>query len=500
MTSPQTIPASVTNWSVQLMPMIAAVLLSALWRHHAAGDETLGSFALHVAQTGLVSLPFVAAHLSAFRLRPLAALAAWLAGFALYPIAVFWVATRGAFDNLLPDLRECATAAAFSAMALLAGGRSSYRLRAGEIASLLRRLPVTLDGSMIALLMGWALATTSLFASTADAVRNQPFTVWFDPVRLASHPGEALYYLWQFAIVALLLYAFYWGSRYLLIRRALGGHGWTFFALSSLSYWIIATPLMASLVLQLPINLPVWSLLPSEDRQLFDPLNYGFTFVFLAVTMPIVLASERLLAEQRDAAGRHEQVSAELALLQQQINPHFLFNSLNTLYALCLKDRSSAADAVVKLSDLLRYTVYDGQRELVRLDEEIEYLRNYIALQLLRLGDRCVVRCNWSEVSDRLCIPPLLLIMLVENAFKHGIEPTDRASELRIDLSASATHMRFVCENSLDPDTVRSKTLGLGLANLRRRLELIFGDSSGLSSERSGEGWRAVLELELRPC
>lgn len=480
--------------------MIAAVLLSALWRQRATDDATLVGFARQIIQTSAVSLPFLVAHVLAFRLRLTAAVTVWLAGFVLYPIIALRLTAAGILEGTLPDTRDFVIAAAFSAAILVAGSKSGYRLRAGNFASLLRHLPFTLDGSVIALLTGWVLATTSLFASTENAVHNQPLMVWFDPGQIARHPIESIGFLCQFAIVAALLYAFYWGSRYLLVRRALARQGWIFFALASLSYWIVATPLLGSAILHLPINLPDWSILPSENRDVFDPLNYGFTLVVLAVAMPIVLASERLLAEQSDAVGRHEQTRAELALLQQQINPHFLFNSLNTLYALCLKDRPSAAQAVVQLSDLLRYTVYEGQRPWVRLDQEIDYLRNYIALQLLRLGDRCKVRLNFPPDTDQLCIPPLLLIILVENAFKHGIEPSARASELEIDLQIDGERMQFVCRNSRDPGLPASAASGFGLANLNRRLELIYGSDFVLRSEADNQWWRAELELELRQC
>ena len=487
-------------WLVRLLPLVAAILLAALWRQQAAADHTLGAFAWHAAMATIASMPFIAAHVLALAMRPPAALAAWLAGFVIYPVAVHLLVAPDRPGSLLPGMAESAVAALFSAAALLSGAREGYRLRGGDVAALLRRMPVTLDGAVIALLFGWTLATTSLFASTADAVRNQPLSDWFDPARIAAHPGEALGYLWQFVVVAVLLYGLYWGARHLLVRRVLGGHGWIPFALASVSYWVLSTPIIASIVMNLPLNLPDWTILPSENRDPFDPVNFGFTFGILALVLPIVLASERLLAEQRDASGRHALARAELDLLQQQINPHFLFNSLNTIYALCLRDRAASGEAVLKLSDLLRYTVYEGQREWVRLDDEIAYLRNYLDLQMLRLGDRCTVRCDWPGVAQHFCIPPLLLIMLVENAFKHGIEPSDRASRIGITASLDAGRLRFVCENSLDPEVESDGAPGLGLSNLRRRLELMLGEGFSLTSRRAGDRWRAELELELRPC
>lgn len=500
MNTSKVFPAKLQNWLVQLFPLIAAILLAALWRQQGGGGRTLAGFVQHVVMLALVSLPFLMAHLSALRVRLILALPIWLAGFALYPVAIHSLVAPDIYIGSLPTVPESVIAAAFSAAALLTGRRAGYRLRAGGMAALMRRMPVTLDGSVIALLAVWALATTSLFASTADAVHNQPLTVWFDPWRIAAHPGEAAAFLLQFMGVALLLYGLYWGCRYVLVRRVLSRQGWIYFALASLSYWIVATPLMGSLILLLPVNLSDWSILPSENHDPFDPVNYGFTFIVLVIIMPIVLASERLLAEQRDVSGRHARVRTELDLLQQQINPHFLFNSLNAVYALCLQDRAASADAVLKLSELLHYTVYEGRREQVRLDEEVAYLRNYLDLQLLRLGDRCELRCDWPVSTESFTIPPLLLIMLVENAFKHGIEPADGAGRISIEMGLSGSTMCFVCENSLGSGPVGGLDTGFGLDNLRRRLELLYGHGYRLKSGHNGTLWRAELELELGEC
>lgn len=494
------IPAEIRTWSAQAMPIIAAILFSAYLRQQAVNSPTWPSFALDVALVGTASLPFLFVHLIAHHVPPRVALPAWLIGFVLYPLAVVNVPGEGQTGIFTLTLWECGLAAAFSAAALLFGREARGRYDGGNMASILRHLPVTLDGVVIALLAAWTLASTSLFASTPDAVNNQPLGTWLDPSRIAANPGEFLGYLWQFSIVAMLLYGFYWGCRQFLIRRALHRHGWIFFALASLAYWIVIPPLVCSVILLLPVNPPDWSLLPSESHNPFDPANYGFFFVIMAVAIPILLASERLVTEQVAATGRTEQVRAELHALQQQINPHFLFNSLNTIYALCLQNRPDSAVAVVKLSDLLRYVVYDGQKEWVGLDAEIEYLRNYIDLQLLRLGERCRVSCHWPDDAAAFAIPPLLLIMLVENAFKHGVEPSDQPSETTIHLAIEGGRMRFTCVNTLAPVEAKSGVPGMGLGNLQRRLELLFGGEFRLTSTSHEGNWRAELEVDLRPC
>lgn len=468
--------------------MLAALLLAALDQQQTADDAEWGRFLARLASAGAAGLPLLVAHLAAYSLSRFVALVAWLAGFVLYPLTVETLAGEAS----VLATRHWLIAAGFSILALLSG----VALK-GSIVSALRRLPITLDGAVIALITSWTLAATSLFASTPDAVNNQPLRIWLDAARIARHPLEFASYLLQFAVVGSMLFSFYWICRYVLIRRVLRKAGWISFALASLTFWIVFPPLACSLVLLLPINPPDWSLLPSENHNPFDPLNYGFASILWAAITPIVLASERLLAERSDAMGRHEQVRAELHILQQQINPHFLFNSLNTLYALCLQDRAASADAVVKLADLLRYAVYEGQKDWTGLDEEIAYIRDYIDLQMLRFGQRCRISCTWPDNAARYTIPPLLLIMLVENAFKHGVEPSDETSEVLIDLSITKGRMQFTCVNSPVPKQPRAAASGLGLGILRRRLELLFDDRFTLTSIHDGAAWRAELGLGL---
>jgi LytS/YehU family sensor histidine kinase len=287
--------------------------------------------------------------------------------------------------------------------------------------------------------------------------------------------------------------------RYGLVRRILQQQGIVPFAFATMILLAIGAPLTGSAVLLLPINNPEWTLLPSENHNPFDPINYRFMVGFTAVLVPLILVIERLLSEQADAGKRHEHVRAELHQLQQQINPHFLFNTLNTLYSLCLRDRTESAEAVIKLSDLLRYVVYHGQAQRTSLVDEIAYLRNYLDLQMLRYGHRCQLDCVWPDDPVDVALPPLLLIMLVENAFKHGVEPVDRPCHIHIDMTVEGQRLHFECVNAL-PATPVSGPAGLGLANLRRRLALIYGTNFQLDTGPTADGWRSRLALDLEPC
>ncbi|ASJ91963.1 hypothetical protein CBR61_14195 [Porphyrobacter sp. CACIAM 03H1] len=360
-------------------------------------------------------------------------------------------------------------------------------------------MPITLDGTIGILLILWVLICTSLFASTPDAVRNQPLDTWFDGQRILSEPGETLWYMTQLTVMAGVLFGWYWVCRYIMVQRVLRQLGIVPFAFALVGCVVLATPLAATIGIAMPLNIPEWTLTPSESHNPFDPINYRFTIWLTAILIPVLLIVERLQAEQTQASARHETVRAELYLLQQQINPHFLFNTLNTLYALCLRNRTESASAVVKLSDLLRYVVYRGQAKCVGLDEEIAYITNYLDLQQLRFGHRCTLQTSWPLSRDRLGLPPLLLIMLVENAFKHGVEPLDGPCTVQIRAEVRGRTLCFECINSLRSEPQDSAP-GTGLANLRRRLELLCGPDFELSSGPDQGEWRARLQLELVLC
>ena len=483
------------RFPLQAAPLVVAMLVIVLWDQSASADPGLGSLIWRTGHVGVLLLPALAAHLAACRWRHWQAILVWLAGFLLYPAACAIWATGATLTAW-----QWASAAGFSLIFLLLhpGARSRNDFPNARGAPYLL-LPITLDGTIAALLGIWVLGSTSLFASTADAARNQPLRIWLNWQRILAEPGEAAWYLAQFTVLAVVLFAWYWICRYVLVRQVLRRHGIVPFGLVMVAFFAVGTPVAASIGLLMPLNIPEWTLIPSENHNPFDPDNFRFAFWLTAIVVPVVLTVERLLTEQAAASTRHERVKAELHMLQRQINPHFLFNTLNTLYALCLKDRDESAAAVIKLSDLLRYVVYRGQADCVSLAEEVDYLRNYLDLQQLRFGHRCSLDAKWPEPHQSYGVPPLLLIILAENAFKHGVEPTDGACQIQISLAVEGKTLRFECINSLPP-LQPSNPAGMGLANLRRRLELLFEQDFDLQVGQKDGFWRARLELDHAPC
>lgn len=193
---------------------------------------------------------------------------------------------------------------------------------------------------------------------------------------------------------------------------------------------------------------------------------------------------------------KNEKTKAELALLKSQINPHFFFNTLNNLYSLIKKDPDTAQDYVLKLSDMMRFTIYDGKEETVSLESEINYLTNFIALQTGRYHKEIAIDFQ-QKIQDLECkIPPLLFIILLENAFKHGVEKLIDNSFIKVYLEENETHILFSVRNNFDPET-QSKNPGIGLKNLKDRLQLLYpNDSYRLSIQNENAIYFAQLELK----
>ena len=167
---------------------------------------------------------------------------------------------------------------------------------------------------------------------------------------------------------------------------------------------------------------------------------------------------------------------AELAWLKNQINPHFLFNTLNNISSLTQIDPDAAQDAIAQLSDLLRYAMYETRKDVVPLQGEMEFMRNYVELMKLRCSEKTEVNSTFNVQRSTLEIAPLLFISLIENAFKHGVS-SNRDSRIDIGLTADEQQLIFTCDNTNYPKTDSDRSgSGIGLENTRRRLDLIYKD------------------------
>lgn len=199
---------------------------------------------------------------------------------------------------------------------------------------------------------------------------------------------------------------------------------------------------------------------------------------------------------------RHEEKEAELKLLKAQLNPHFLFNTLNNLYGLSVIKSDKLPNLMLKLSELLRYSLYDTKDTFVALEKEIKYLENYIALEKIRLEDHTDIQLHISGELDAKTIAPMLLIVFVENAFKHLGAKDGSLSEVSIDITVEGDELSFKCINSVDAlnlkkDDMEKGKSGIGLANAKKRLELMYPNNYELLTTCDAKQYVVDLNIGL---
>jgi two-component system, LytTR family, sensor kinase len=209
----------------------------------------------------------------------------------------------------------------------------------------------------------------------------------------------------------------------------------------------------------------------------------------------IKLFIDALNSEQLKMKLSKEKDAMELAFLKSQINPHFLFNTLNNLYGLSLSEPDKTPDAIVKLAEMMRYMLYESNAEKVPLDKEIGYLKSYVELQKLRYFGTTYINFNINGQFNHQLIAPLLLISFVENAFKHG-EVFDAEHPLSMTLSFDDTHLVFDVKNKIHNKN-KEEVGGFGVQNVERRLALLYPDKHKLMSETNKNIFESHLEIDL---
>ena len=242
---------------------------------------------------------------------------------------------------------------------------------------------------------------------------------------------------------------------------------------------------------------------PQLDQR-FSPqlpllFGVGVLFYLLSVAMHYVLLSVESSreAEVREQEARTLAREAELRALREQINPHFLFNSLNSISALATLDGVRARDMCIKLSDFLRNTLSLGEKSSIPLAEEMDLARAYLAVEQVRFGARLNVEVSLDARCDTCLVPPLILQPLVENAVKHGIACLTEGGTIRIRAACRDARLNVRVENEFDPESPAASRHGLGLKNVRERLAALYEQRARLDT-RASEG-RYIVEAEL-PC
>ena len=223
----------------------------------------------------------------------------------------------------------------------------------------------------------------------------------------------------------------------------------------------------------------------------------GCVFYLLAVSFHYVSLAQEATheLEARAMETSIQARDAELKALKAQINPHFLFNSLNSISALTSIDPARARDMCVLLGDFLRLTLGLGEKTSVRFSEELDLLQKYMAIEKVRFGERLNMHQEIQEESKDCLLPPMLLQPLLENAVKHGIASLPEGGEIRLDVQRQNGRLAILVENSWDPEAPPRRSGGLGLKNVQQRLEARYGKDATLHVNTEGQRFQVRLSL-----
>jgi LytS/YehU family sensor histidine kinase len=202
----------------------------------------------------------------------------------------------------------------------------------------------------------------------------------------------------------------------------------------------------------------------------------------------------QLNLQKNEASLKQESIKAELAFLRSQVSPHFLFNSLNNIYSLSYRKSDKAPDAILKLSELTRYMLYE-QLDFIPLEKEWDYIQNFISLQQLRYESALNIDIDFNNSNQKAQIAPYLLIPFVENAFKHG-RVQDDSFPLKISLESNEKQISFEVKNRISSQQ-KDKDGGIGLENVRRRLALLYPGKHQLLINKDADSFDICLKINL---
>lgn len=222
-------------------------------------------------------------------------------------------------------------------------------------------------------------------------------------------------------------------------------------------------------------------------------------FFYIVITTAIKYSKNAITYQYRLQEAESKQLQTELALLKSQVNPHFFFNTLNNLYALSLDKSGRVPEVILELSNLMRYVLDSSRAKFVDLEDEYAFLKNYLALEKLRLSKKTSIQIKSHGILRGKQIAPMLFIPFVENSFKHGLNASTHQGYVHIDIAVDNNSINFSIENSKPktPQATKNDTPQTGLNNVKRRLELLYPGRHTLSIRDNGDSYSIKLSLDL---
>jgi sensor histidine kinase YesM len=309
-------------------------------------------------------------------------------------------------------------------------------------------------------------------------------------------PRRERYMILSWFFQSLMALCFYYNYLFLIPRFFLRKKFLAYFIFLALGIFVIGLMNSAYVYATYTFKWVEWKFPYRVWGSVFFPLYPSL--LFFALSSTIRLVSEWIRNERQKKEMEAEKLASELAFLKSQINPHFLFNTLNNICSLARKKSDETEEALIKLSQIMRYMLEDSASEKVSLDKEIEYLRSFIELQRMRLSE--IVKINFTIEGDSAghTIEPMLLIPFVENAFKHGVSYQE-PGEIRIILRLTEKSLLFKVENNIPPVHKENadKAPGTGLKNVMRRLELLYPATHLLEINEDGNRYIVTLQLQF---
>jgi sensor histidine kinase YesM len=294
--------------------------------------------------------------------------------------------------------------------------------------------------------------------------------VWFWTTRVLAKRRWHVHLLGHVAGAPIFAYAWLW-SFLTLFHRLFGQEVWEQAQLFTIKYWLLHEALVVYAV--------------------FAGISYAWRY-----------HQQVREKEQREAELRLRANQMELAVLKAQLNPHFLFNTLNSINALVGSDPDAARRVLAQLAEVLRYSLESDRQSLVPLAEELRFVETYLAIEKARFGRRLQVKMEIDESAQPLLVPPMILQPLAENAVKHGIAPKEEGGELLLRVQRRADHLEIeVADNGAGADEIHSHNLlnnGRGLHHTDLRLRKIFGDAAALQVSNGKEGFRVKFKVPVK--
>lgn len=289
---------------------------------------------------------------------------------------------------------------------------------------------------------------------------------------------------------------------HLLVPHVLHRYGRILFGLATSAVLYMAFVLYTAFrIYAFEVVFPEFYNIPPEvsfEWRIKDFYYFSKNIIWFLLPAVILMAMQYYRRQQENLTLREQKKSAELNALRNQLNPHFLFNTLNNLYALAIKKSDQTPEVIAKLSEILDYILYRCKKSFVPIEGEVNLLQNYISLEKVRYGQRVAITFN-TNIERNLEIAPLLLLTFLENAFKHGVAQEIELATIDINLKTSANQIDFEICNSVSAHkgSTAQNASGIGLVNVKKQLQLLYGSHYQLTVKDLGSEFKVRLIISL---